>query len=102
MKATESQIKQWQALYEKVFEYSVKDGERELRAYFHSPSLQVLDLFERKYKTSPLEADDAVINNCWIDGDEEIRAKDKYKAGLRDWLGMLIVKVEGELKELSA
>jgi hypothetical protein len=100
MIATEIKIKQWKAHYDKVFEYIVKDGEKEMRAYLHSPSLQVLDLFEKRYKVSSLEADDAIINNCWIDGDEEIRSIDKYKAGLRDWLGVLIIKVEGELKEL--
>ena len=47
-----------------------------------------------------LQADEIIIENCWIDGDDCIRYRNEYKQGLRDWLAVLLDKVEGEMVEL--
>ena len=40
------------------------------------------------------------MESCWLGGDEEVRKRDDLSLGLRDWLGLLLVKVEGEMSEL--
>lgn len=116
MKATKEQIDLWRKQYGDIFEYkattdvegnsiydekgNVKEGQKELRGYLYSPSLLVLDACKMTSGKSELKFNEALVANCWIDGDKELIEVDEYKAGLFQWLGVLIKIVSGELKKL--
>lgn len=96
----EKKIERWKALYGKVFKYTAKEGEREWTGYFKPITPEVLDAYEKMSKKSKLAGDNVVMESCWLDGDEELKKRDDLSLGLRDWLGLLLVKVEGEMAEL--
>lgn len=97
---TEGQIAQWKAQYGKVFRYTARDGEREWTGYFKPITPEVLDAYEKTSARSKLQGDNVVIESCWLGGDEEVKKRDDLSLGLRDWLALLLVKVEGEMVEL--
>lgn len=97
---TEEQIARWKAIHGKVFKYTAKDGEKEYTGYFKLITPEVLDAYEKMAKKSRLQGDTVVMESCWLGGDEEVKKRDDLSLGLRDWLGLLLVKVEGEMLEL--
>lgn len=97
---TKEQIERWKALYGKVFKYTAKEGEKEWVGYFKPITPEVLDAYDKTSKRSKLAGDNVVMENCWLGGDEEVKKRDDLSLGLRDWLGLLLVKVEGEMAEL--
>lgn len=101
MEVNKEQIEAWKREHGTVFRYTAtKEGSEPKVGYFKKISPQVMDAYESLMKRSKLMADDAVINSCWLGGDEEIVKNDDYRMGLRDWLGLLLVKIEGEMAEL--
>lgn len=97
---TQEDIARWKALYGKVFEYTAREGGKEWKGYFKPITPEVLDAYEKTLKKSKLAGDSVVIESCWLGGDEEIKKRDDLSLGLREWLGLLLVKVEGEMVEL--
>ena len=91
------QIALWKKQYSKIFGYASEDGKM---CVLHSPDLMTLDACKTIAGNSGIKFDIALTDNCWLAGDEELRNDDKYRIGLFDWLGVIIVKVEGELGEL--
>ena len=101
MNVTKEQIDTWKRDHGSVFRYTAtKEGCEAKVGYFKKISPQTMDAYEAMLKRSKLMADDVVIENCWLGGDEDIVKNDDYRMGLRDWLGYLLVKVEGEMAEL--
>lgn len=97
MELTSEQINSYKAKHGKVFKYKSKDGKMCL---LKSPDLNVIDACRTISGGSSVKFDKALVDNCWIDGDEELRTETKYQLGLFDWLGGIIEKVDGELEEL--
>ena len=97
---TQEQIGRWKAQYGKVFKYTATDGEKKWEGYFKSITPEVLDAYENASRRSKLAGDTVIIENCWLGGDEEVKKRDDLSLGLRDWLGLLLVKIEGEMSEL--
>lgn len=95
------QIERWKREHGTVFRYTAtREGSEPKVGYFKKISPQTMDAYESLLKRSKLMADDVIIENCWLGGDEEVVKNDDYRMGLRDWLGLLLVKVEGEMLEL--
>ena len=101
-KASAEQVQEWKRKYDcKIFEFTAhKQGEEAKVAYFRTITPEVLEAWQQTRKKSMLQADEIIIENCWIDGDDCIRYRNEYKQGLRDWLAVLLDKVEGEMVEL--
>lgn len=97
---TKEQIGRWKAQYGKVFKYTAREGDKEWVGYFKPITPEVLDAYEKMSKKSQLQGDNVVMESCWLGGDEEVKKRDDLSLGLRDWLGLLLVKVEGEMSEL--
>lgn len=109
-------IERWKREFGNVYEYvavtdlngysiydeegKIKEGERELKCYLHAPSLAVIDACKQTAGKSELKFNEVLVANCWIDGDKELKDVDEYRAGLYQWLGLLIRVVDGELKKL--
>lgn len=97
MEFTKEQIKGYKTKHGKVFRYKSKDGKS---CILKAPDLEVIDACRVIANGSSVKFDKAMVDNCWIDGDEDIRTVSKYQLGLFDWLGGIIEKVDGELEEL--
>lgn len=96
-KWTKEQIEQYKKEYGSIFRYTSSDGKQCL---LKSPDLNTLDACRTISGGSSIKFDKALVENCWIDGDSELKAEDKYQMGLFDWLGGIIKKVDGQLEEL--
>jgi hypothetical protein len=97
MDFTKEQIKKYKEEYGSIFKYTAKDGKSCL---LRSPSLEIIDACRTISGSSSIKFDIALVDNCWIDGDVELKTVDKYRMGLFDWLGGIINKIDGELEEL--
>lgn len=90
-------IAQFKKEHGSIFKYTSTDGKE---CILKSPTLQIIDACRTVSGGSSIKFDDALVQNCWVDGDLELKTVDKYKMGLFDWLGGIIQKVSGQLEEL--
>lgn len=98
MKATKEQISEWKKKFGDIYEYSTDDGEH--ICYLHRPSRVTLSRAGSASATDPLKYSEILIADCWIAGDEVIKADDAYFLGLSKMLGELVEIKEGTLKKL--
>ena len=68
-KVTEEQIKEWERKYGKIYLLKIEDK----TAYLKPPTRQTLSLSMSYEKNDPLKADEVLLQNCWISGDEVIK-----------------------------
>lgn len=80
-----------------MYQYKTKCGKSCL---LKSPDLEVIDACRTISGGSSIKFDKALVENCWINGDNDLRTVPKYQLGLFDWLGAIIEKVDGELEKL--
>lgn len=97
MNWTKEQIKKYKDEHGTLYRYTADDGKSCL---LRSPDLNILDACRTVSGGSSIKFDQALVENCWVDGDEELKTVDKYQMGLFDWLGSIIQKVDGQLEEL--
>lgn len=90
-------IEEYKKIHGKIFLYTAEDGKK---AILKAPSLQIIDACRAVSNGSSIRFDMALQENCWVDGDKELLTIDKYRMGLFDHLGGIIVKVRGSLGEL--
>lgn len=91
------QLDSWKAKYGNIFGYKSEDGKS---CVLRCPDLDIIDACRATSGGSSIRFDKALVDNCWLEGDDELRKVDKYRMGLFDWLGTIIKKVEGNLVEL--
>lgn len=92
-----ARIAEWKKQYGYVFGYVSDDGKC---CVLRAPDLTILDACRIISRGSSIQFDIALLENCWLDGDPELKTEDKYRMGVFDWLGTIIKKTEGELVEL--
>lgn len=92
----EQKIKEWKAKYGQIFAYEA-DGKK---CYLRKPDRKVLSAAAVMGKEDPMKYNEVILNNCWLDGDEEIKTDDGYFLGISQVLAKLIEIREGELKKL--
>lgn len=97
MKFTKEQIAAFKKQHGNVHHYKTKDGKSCL---LKSPDLEVIDACRTISGGSSIKFDKALVENCWIAGDEDFKSVTKYQLGLFDWLGSIIDKVDGEMEKL--
>ena len=97
MEWTKQQIDAYKAKYGDVFQYTTTDKKS---ALFRTPDLMTLDACRTVSGGSSIKFDKALVENCWIDGDVELKTEDKYLMGLFDWTAALIVRIDGQLEKL--
>lgn len=81
MKATQKQIAEWKAKHGTVYQLEAENGKV---CYIFDPisKLVIVKALMAAMLKGSFEFVDSLINNCWIDGDESIKADDRIKAGL--------------------
>lgn len=95
MEATEKQIADWKKKHGEVYKVTV-DGKS---CYLHKPDRKTL-AYVSTVKDNPIRMSELMLNNCWIDGDEEIKTDDALFLGVVQQMGALISIKQAELVKL--
>lgn len=92
----EQKISQWKKKYGEVFEIIVEDK----KAYIHRPDRVTLKAAFTLATSDPLGFAEVILENCWIEGDEEIKTNDAYFLGVVGQIQTIVETKEAELKKL--
>lgn len=95
MEITEDTIKGWKKKWGDVYKVDV-DGKT---CYLHKPDRKTL-AYVSSAQGNPIRMTEALLNNCWIDGDEEIKTDDSLFFGVAQQMGSLIDIKKAELVKL--
>jgi hypothetical protein len=81
MKDKAKLIAEWKAKYGNVYQIETENG---LTGYLFDPmsKLVIVKALMAALMKGTFEFVETLVNNCWIDGDAEIKNNDKIKAGL--------------------
>jgi hypothetical protein len=84
-----------------VYILSIPDDETDepLIAFLKKPSRQALSASMSRASIDPLQANEIILNDAWIEGDDRIRSEDNILSALASMQGLMSVKI-GELKKL--
>ena len=96
MDVTKEQIKQWKAKYKEVFVLRVEDKV----AYLRTPDRATLSYASTLAMKDPMKFNEAILTNCWLGGDEEIKTDDALFLSASSKLGELIQIKEATLEKL--
>ena len=96
MDVTKEQIKQWKAKYKEVFVLRVDDKV----AYLRTPDRATLSYASTLATKDPMKFNEAILTNCWLGGDEEIKTDDALFLSASSKLGELIQNKEATLEKL--
>ena len=96
MDVTKEQIKPWKAKYKEVFVLRVDDKV----AYLRTPDRATLSYASTLATKDPMKFNEAILTNCWLGGDEEIKTDDALFLSASSKLGELIQIKEATLEKL--
>ena len=96
MDVTKEQIKQWKAKYKEVFVLRVDDKV----AYLRTPDRATLSYASTLATKDPMKFNEAILTNCWLGGDDEIKTDDALFLSASSKLGELIQIKEATLEKL--
>lgn len=96
MDVTKEQIKQWKAKYKEIFVLRVDDKV----AYLRTPDRATLSYASTLATKDPMKFNEAILTNCWLGGDEEIKTDDALFLSASSKLGELIQIKEATLEKL--
>ena len=96
MDVTKEQIKQWKAKYKEVFVLRVDDKV----AYLRTPDRATLSYASTLATKDPMKFNEAILTNCWLGGDEEIKTDDALFLAASSKLGELRQIKEATLEKL--
>lgn len=91
MKVTQEQIAAWKEKYPICYELTNED--ESLKGYIFDPScnLAVIKMVaDAALRGSQSTMVDAILNNCWLGGDEALRTDPRYKQGIDELVVDLI------------
>ncbi len=94
--ADKQQIAEWKAKHGRVFRIQVED----YACYLKTPSRKTLGYAAVAGKENPLKFNEVVLRDCWLAGDEDIRADDSLFLSVAPKLSDIIEVKEAELEEL--
>lgn len=95
-KTIEQKISEWKAKHGDVFQVEVEGRV----AYLKRPDRKVLGAAAVTGKSDPMKYNEVILNNCWLEGDEEIRTNDAMFLGVSAQLAEIIEIKEATLKKL--
>lgn len=97
---TADQLKDWKKKYgdDKIFEIVVDDK----KAILHKPTRKDLSfaMAGSSQAKDSIKLAEILLNQCWIDGDKEIKENDDYFFGAVPKLEVLSETKEAEIKKL--
>lgn len=93
---TPEQIEAWKKKHGDVFCVTVGDKV----AYLKRPDRKTLGAAAVVGKNNPMKYNEILLENCWLDGDPEIKTDDALFLGVSAKQGDLVEVKEAELKKL--
>lgn len=96
MEFTKERIEELKAQYGEVHLLRVEDKS----ALLKSPTRKTLSYASTVGKNNPMKYNEMVLNDCWIDGDQEIKTNTAYFLGAIGQLEQLIEVKESSLEKL--
>jgi hypothetical protein len=94
--ATQEQIDTWKAKHKNIYLVEV-DGKV---AYLKAPGRNELSYAATISKNDPMKFNGAIIDKCWLAGDEEIKTDDRLFMGVAEKLDQIIETAEATIKKL--
>jgi hypothetical protein len=94
--ATKEQIQEWKTKHGYVFCIEV-DGKG---CYLRVPTRAELGFAAESAKTNPLNFNEVILRECWLDGDEEIKTDDNLFLSVSGKLSEMIEIKEAQIKKL--
>ena len=67
---TEQQLNMWKGRFKKVLSITVNDGDESYTGYFKRPDNATMSLVAKLAKSDEVKASVALLDNCWLGGDE--------------------------------
>lgn len=96
-KPTEANIEDWKKKYKTVHKLTIDDKV----AYLRNPDRKTLSLaMSRIAKNDIMGGSEAILENCWLGGDAEIKTDDDLFMAAVGKVGDLIQVKEAELEKL--
>lgn len=95
-KPTQEQINEWKKKYGEISVLRVEDKV----AYLKTPNRKTLSYATSVASKDPLKFNEILLDNCWIDGDEEIKTNDALFLSASSKLADLIEIKEATLEKL--
>lgn len=92
----EMRIAEWKKKYGDVFKYTV-DGKT---CYLRKPDRTILAYVRVASNDNDVRFNELLLENCWLDGDEEIKTDDAYFLGISNFLPQIIEIKLGDLSKL--
>lgn len=93
---TSKQIEAWKKQHGDIYEIIVEDK----KCYLKSPDRKTLSYAMTVGQNKPIELAEAILNNCWLGGDEEIKLNDQYFFAAASKIDELIQLKQAEIKKL--
>lgn len=101
MKLNELQINTLKEKHKDIFEISVTDDEGKTHsAVFRKPDLKVISAASKYAETDPIKSSMIVFDNCWLEGDIEIKESEELKLSVVQELGKLFKVYQATVKKL--
>ena len=94
--ATKEQIQAWKAKHKEVFQITVGDSV----CYLHKPDRVTMKAIASVGNSDPIRANEVLLANCWLGGDESIKTDDAKFFGVSSQLAKIVEIKEAELKKL--
>ena len=95
-KATNEQIELWKKQHKDVFEIVVEDSV----CYLHKPDRTTMKAIASVSTSDPIKANEVLLENCWLGGDDSIKHDDEKFFGVSAHLAKLVEIKEAEIKKL--
>lgn len=94
--AKQEEIDGWKKKHGSVYLLEVEDK----RAYLKTPGRSELGYAATVGKTDPMKFNAAILDKCWLAGDDEIRSDDRLFMGACSTLDQIIETAEATIKKL--
>ena len=95
MEITQEKIEGWKKQHGDIYLIEVEDKACVVR----KPNRKDLS-FAMLLKDDPIKFNETLLNNLWVDGDEELKTNDDYFLAVSSQLGELLQIKEATLKKL--
>lgn len=94
--ASTKQINTWKEEHGEIFQFKVGDK----ICYLKSPSRKALSYASIAAQTDPLKYNEVILDDCWLDGDEEIKTDNGLFLSISQYLPTLVEMKEVEMVKL--
>ncbi len=94
-KATAEQISEWKKKHSDIFKVEVGDSV----CYLKNPDRKTMS-YVATLGNNPIRANEALLENCWLGGDESIKTDDKKFFGVSSKLAEIVQVKDAEITKL--